>query len=57
MYTYSESCAQLLLESGYDTYYAFETARDMLLNRKPAGINIVVIMTAINNVFLIMFEL
>ncbi|UCB44691.1 MAG: HD domain-containing protein [Spirochaetota bacterium] len=40
MFNYSESCARLLLESGFDTYYAFETARDMLLNRRPTIINI-----------------
>jgi poly(A) polymerase len=40
MYTYSESCVKVLIKNGFYTYYAFETARDMLLHRSPSAINI-----------------
>ncbi len=36
----SEYCAELLLENGFLAYYAFETARDMLLRSKPRVIKI-----------------
>ncbi|MFW6137932.1 MAG: HD domain-containing protein [Spirochaetota bacterium] len=36
----SEQCGKLLVENGYWAYYAFDTARNMLLHQKPRNINI-----------------
>lgn len=40
MAAFSEFCARRLVERGFPAYYAFATARDMLLLRKPRSINI-----------------
>ncbi len=37
----SEYCAERILETGFEAFYAFKTARDMLLYRYPQEINIV----------------
>ncbi len=40
MPVFSEQCGHRLVEEGFSAYYAFATARDMLLRRKPRAVNI-----------------
>lgn len=41
MRTDAEQCARVLIDSGFWVFYAFETARDMLLNKEPSSLNII----------------
>ncbi|HUT64536.1 MAG TPA: HD domain-containing protein [Spirochaetota bacterium] len=36
----TEYCSRLLIDSGFWAFYAFETARDMLIQRKPSSLKI-----------------
>ncbi|MFW6181704.1 MAG: HD domain-containing protein [Spirochaetota bacterium] len=40
MPVFSEQCGRRLVEHGFSAYYAFSTARDMLLRRSPRTVNI-----------------
>lgn len=40
MRTDAEQCARVLIDSGFWVFYAFETARDMLLHKEPSSLKI-----------------
>jgi tRNA nucleotidyltransferase/poly(A) polymerase len=40
MPVFSEHCGRRLVEHGFSAYYAFSTARDMLLRRSPRSVNV-----------------
>ena len=40
MNTDADHCSKILIENGYWSIYAFETARDLLLQKRPSGLQI-----------------
>jgi tRNA nucleotidyltransferase/poly(A) polymerase len=40
MAPFSEYCGHRLIEGGFEAFYAFDTARDMMLRRRPHRVNI-----------------
>ncbi|MBN2325477.1 MAG: HD domain-containing protein [Spirochaetes bacterium] len=40
MNVYADYCSKILIENGFWSFYAFETARDLLLRKKPSGLKV-----------------